>query len=609
MDLLSSLEAVVLSGRPKDNVPKRACAILESHLPSLVQEGQLLHTLVTVLPDPTRTLTTSWAAIAAEREQAVALLHRLPGMCFAVMATEIHGGSRPKKRAAPNQPPQRSAEAEEEEHPEEDDPAQIQTESVDGAVATSAGRSLPGLKGQPHLHFLIYYVRSTIPALDLSHVKREFQTLWPRSDVNQVLQRRPAPNVSERMNIVRPMKYVHKGTDCPLRKRILQLVLTGPEIPSMNPSWIPGSRWEPGSATGTRIRALARALLTELAIDVQFAQDGATAPAVYENPPAPSKETMSMLLFAERVNRLNLRYEDSIWYRRQEGTEHTWEFAYTTAQLLHRLSAEPQILDICVRYASSLPKWFNLAPFKPYAPQNRYRFIELRDAVYDLRAGYYIEKSRFGWTCFRYYDISVFHSIVRQPTQWLKLVDFAYNDDPISANKEIFIEKMARLLRQRKPKDKILFIVGASNSGKSTVIKWITTLYPTDAIATINDSIAPLSGIKGKEILICDEFSTAKISRTNLLLLTDGTTGLTVRRMGQDAEFITNVLLPQVYTCNFGHEPNYKNDKQPEALNNRFEFFEWHRVIERPSPSIRDAIEEETPYIVFYLNRVNNKSA
>lgn len=600
-----TLTAMVKAGRPKDKLAKRACQVIEAHLPSLVQEAHLCHTLVTVLPDPTLTIKASWRALEAARLTVVDLLLALPGMYFSVMATEVHAGPRPKKRKeAASSPAEGAPQAT---GAEDEDPMNL-NEEEEPSAAPAPSTQLKGLQGQPHLHLLIYYSKTTDPPLDLSHVKRELLRTFPKADVNQVFQRAPAKGKdSVRSSIVKAMTYVLKGIDCPMRERVLQHVLPGNPASPMNPRLIVGEKLVLGSILGTRLRALMRALT--LPIEHHLDIGAAEAPAVHERPLAPSRETTSMLLFAQRVKALGLRIKSDLWYRRQENTEHTWIYASTTAQLLQSISDDDNMLDVCVRYASKIPSWFKLAPFEKLPDESSYRYIELRDAVYDLRSGEYEDKASFSLTCFRYYDINVYRSITTSPTHWLALIDYAYKNDPISANKEDFLLKMAGLLRLRKPKERILFIVGASNCGKSTAIKWITCLYPNDAIATVNDSIAPLSGIKGKEILICDEFSTAKMSRTNLLLLTDGTTGLTVRRMGQDAEFITNVLLPQVFTCNIGHEPRYKNDPQPEAVNNRFQFFEWREEIRNPDAGIAAKIEEETPFIVFYLNRLLNKQA
>jgi len=595
--LLASLTAMVTTGRPKDKLAKRACQVIEAHLPSLTSEGLLCHTLVTVLPDPTRTILAAWRALEGERRIVADLLCHLPGMYFALLATEVHAGTRPKRKATQEATTELATE-------EPEDQMDVQDDTVPSA-APQASTRLKGLQGQPHLHLLVYYPKVSDPPLDLSHLKRVLLERFPKADVNQVMQKTPKAALgkdSARSSIVKAMSYVLKGVDCQLRQRVLDLVLPGRTTGSMNPMLLRGEMLELGSPVGTRLIAMMRALT--LPIDVPFSLAGAAAPAHHDMPLHPSRETLALNTLALRVKELNLRYKDGLWYRREKDTQHTWVLAYSSKELLERLSDDPVVLDICVRYASKINGWFDLAPFPKIRDLDRFRYLELTDAVYDIRTGDYCEKTDFSFTCFRFYRISVFKSITTPPVEWLRLIDTAYSTDPIEANKEDFIKKMAGLLRQRRPKERILFLVGASNSGKSTVIKWITSLYPAGAIATVNDSIAPLSSVKGREILVCDEFSTHKISRTNLLLLTDGTTGLTVRSMGKDAEFLTDVLLPQVYTCNQGHEPRYKNDPQPEAVNNRFQFFEWKYPLRNPDLDKAALIIEETPYIVFYLNRL-----
>lgn len=351
--------------------------------------------------------------------------------------------------------------------------------------------------------------------------------------------------------------------------------------------------------------------LTSTNIDHDLEVDALpTVPATYDIPNHKvSRETEALMTVASRIRELGYRLKGDQFYELQQGTRFTWVVSGNVDKLLSILSNQDVVfLDYCVRYATKIRGWFKLSEFPRLPDSATYRYLELRDSVYAVRTGEYRDKSECDpdkVMCFRYYPISTYYSITTEPTQWLSLLRYAhaFTADP-AAEFEKFVKKMARLLRPRMPKEPIMFILGASNSGKSTAVAWITKFYPTAAVCTINDSVAPLSAVKGAEILLCDEFSTHKISRSNLLLLTDGTTGLTVRSFACGAEYITDVDLPQLYTANVGHEPNYKNDESG-AVNNRFQFFRWERAILNPDFSKAQAIFEETPYIVFYLNRVN----
>lgn len=585
--------------RPKEKLAKLLCQDVESHLPRLVSEGHLSHTLVTVLPDPTEPLLNAWRAVIDVREQLRGAVASLPGMCFTIMALEVHGGSRPKKRK-PEAAPATSA---------TDDPMEEETDPAAGAdppdPASEDTAAPKGMQGKPHFHLLLYYPTHSSPQLDESFAKRELKKVFPKADINQVHQR--AKSSDSRKRCVGAMTYVLKGVDCPVRKSVLELI--HPTSRMINPTMILGSQWEHGSTPGMILRALVKALAPT--IDVDFDLDAApTIGPHYESPSHKfSKETTSMLLVAEKLRALKVRISGNSFYRLRAQTRYTYELSGSLDILPRLFAADDTLcLDICVRYASKLHGWYRLPVFDMLPDNVTCRYLELRDALYDVQTGSYLDMSQCDpdkFFAFAYYDICVYYSIVTEPTQWLKLIRYQY---AISANPEDeikrFIDKMALLLRPRRPKEKIMFINGVTNSGKSTVIGWITRFFPRSFVATINDSVAPLSAIKGASILVCDEFSTNKISRSNLLLLTDGTTGLTVRAFGRGAEYMPTVDLPQIYTCNFGHEPAYKNDDSG-AVMNRFEFFRWERQILTTNLDVAQEIYAETPYVVFYLNRVN----
>lgn len=573
---------------------------IEAHLPSAITQARVSHTLVTVLPDITQTITHAWRAMPAVLERIFALLRPLTGMYTSVVAVEVHGGPRPKKR---KDPAQSTAQPEDEQSAEEEEPgaaAQAEPEAQ-----TEGQTNLPkpkGLKGHPHLHLLIYYPTSTNPALDPSHVKRILLTEFPKGDVNQVHLRRGQGN--DRKRQVGAMKYVLKGTGCPVMSQAWALIHPGRPTPL--PTFVPGELFARGLPAGIRWIAMMKTLAAITTSEVEL--DESPAPDVFEGAPKRSAATDALIFIAQRVGQLGYRIRGSAtWCQLQEGTSHTWVECFDHAGLIHVLSKDPDLLDLLVRFQTRLPDWFLFDAFARIPTEQAFRYIELQDCVYDVRTGAYIGKSSFTGTCFRYYAITQQHSLDTEPREWLKLIDQHYPASDV-AERAAFLRKMARLLRPRRPKEPILFIVGVRGSGKSTAICWLIELYPPAAIGTINDSIAPLSQIEGRTVLVCDEFSTSKISRTNLLLLTDGSTGLNVRQMGHDAKFITKVDLPQVFTANIGHEPSYKNDKDPDAVNVRFRFFYWRKEILSPDWDAADRIRAETPLIVFYLNRLLNEN-
>lgn len=605
--IVSSLRQLC-SRRPKERIAKRIAQLVESHLPRLVHEAHLCHTLVTVLPDPTADLLTSWRAVLAVLEEMRRLLINLPGMYFSILAMEVHAGSRPKKKQAVSTDDQRPRQRAREDEVELE--ADLEEQPTAPAAAEGSDAAPKGMQGKPHFHLLIYYPASTSPILDTSYAKRQLQALFPLSDVNQVHIRSMKSNDASRQRIVGAMTYILKGADCPVRRDILALIHPG--HPMQNPTFVPGNALALGSTGGMILKTLLRVMSGTIEHSIEVAE--ATADAVYDHPSHRlSRETEHLLLVANKLRKMNIRISQEHYYALTPNTRFVWVRS-GSVNTLPRLFADGDVvfLDICVRYSSKLLSWYKLPEFPSLPDTLDYRYVELRDALYDVRTGDYLEKdeqSQDSMFAFRYYNIHAFRACLTEPVHWLSLIAKQYS---LAANPkdemDRFLRKMAMLLRPRRPKEPIMFINGVSNSGKSTVIAWITKFYPPSAIATINDSVAPLSAVKGAAILVCDEFSTNKISRSNLLLLTDGTTGLTVRSFGRGAEYLDSMSIPQVYTSNFGHEPSYKNDES-QAVMNRFEFFRWSTQLLSPNLDKAQAIFEETPFIVFYLNRINNEKS
>lgn len=315
--LTNALLQLISQRRPKDKLSKREAQIVESHVPSLVGEAHLQSTLVTVLVDPTRPITPSWRAASDDLETVRALLDALPGLSFAMLALEIHGGSRPKKRQAP-QPRERAA-------TEGEDPLALETDALEPseeAEPTTQARPL-GMKGRPHMHILLYYPTVTNPPLDLSHVKRRLQSIFPRSDVNQVQTRTKGKD--GRASIVRTMCYVLKGSGCLLLAEMWALVY-GEEAVPPRPTMMLSRGLAHGSTLGTRLIALATAMGTTFSHIFGLAV--AEAPAEFSAPPGSSRETECMYMFASYVHQKGFALRGKDWYIRSPNTTHTWERAY-----------------------------------------------------------------------------------------------------------------------------------------------------------------------------------------------------------------------------------------------------------------------------------------
>lgn len=596
---LQANEILRLHGRPKDKLAKSKAAIVEAHVPSIVEEGHLCHTLLTVLPDPSLALVAAWRAIPQVLAVLEALLIDLPGLYLALTALEVHGGSRPKKakRAAPGERFEDIAEDAEEEGAEET-----------GAAAATGGGGVPqgrfqrkGLHGMPHIHCLVYYPKQTSPHLDHSFVKRLLLERFPKADVNQVMQGRGTRTLPVRTSIVRAHCYVLKGVGCTLCANLWSLLIPHPPTEAPPPVKATlGKALELGSPPGRRTNIYLRKIeMIELDQDLPPEPEDSYA---FVQGPRVSGATRSMVLLGTYLTSLGLRRCDTMWYKLRPNTMCVWDRCYDQDGLLRVLSEDPVICDILVNYRAHLTHWFKLSNFPVIdSTVERFRYLEFADCIYDIRTGTYPDKSD-NFYCFDFYPITKHTHVMTEPTHWLQLISWQFRHTGNQTSFDNFISDSASILRLRQPKQPIPCLIGPSNTGKSTLIRWITRLYPDQAIGFINNSIAALSGIPDKQVLICDEFKTNMISRSDFLRLTDGSTGLVTRHMGQDAVYHKTMLMPQIYTANRIEDFQYKNDFSG-AVENRIRVHLINEPIPTPSPAKAQLIYDETIFIVGYLNR------
>jgi len=153
-ELISSLRQLC-KRRPKERLAKGTAQDVESHLPRLVHEAHLLHTLVTVLPEPTADLLTSWRAALAARETVITLTRDLPGMYFSILAMEVHAGSRPKRAAGAAPAPQGAPRQRRRTEDASIDAMDVEEEPTAQPEAETDDAAPKGMKGKPHFPLLL----------------------------------------------------------------------------------------------------------------------------------------------------------------------------------------------------------------------------------------------------------------------------------------------------------------------------------------------------------------------------------------------------------------------------------------------------------------------
>jgi phage/plasmid-associated DNA primase len=290
--------------------------------------------------------------------------------------------------------------------------------------------------------------------------------------------------------------------------------------------------------------------------------------------------------------------------------------------LHQRLQAFPASIGLLLKYRERIPHWVRFTNIFQSIEKPTYDWIELKDGYYNIHSNVFRMKDdpdfEFIRVCFRSYPYTVEQVKTKKPERWLKLLDYVCEKVPVKrlidpadpfeastiqydqVDRERLLRDFALLLRRRKPKQPVPFLYGVSNSGKTTLTSFIRCIYPIEAIAAINNSSAPFSGISEDTMLVYnEEFKCETISREELLVLLDGAQPLTVRKLHQDARLIANPLMPIILQDNY--YPTYYHDDS-KALENRLSIHYFPRSIGSVDLEEYSRIADEHLFVIRHLH-------
>lgn len=590
------------------------CQQVHSLLLPAVHVGYLTFVLVTVIPDPKESLKDAWENLHRRRDILIDLGKRLPAMYCFFIAVETHGATHPKT----NRNKRKARDVNEEAYR-----AELQ-EQLPEAIDPSVDPTGPGkLAGKPHFHVLLYYPKLCAKQYNLSYYKHRIQTELPLSDVNEVALRDHRRHSAD-PDFVRACSYVLKANNCPATLRYWQKYVNPLGTPPL-PELFAGEHFgykenEPPTEIpeeSKRFLMLPKELPNYCCTRIPLQL--AAAPPTFGTAVKLTKKGQMMLLLANILNENGIYIggdNSDVFYQRATHPQYqplcTYTPVYTLDTLRRWLSTIPNAVEILVSFGKEMESWFNFSQFK-HLPPPKYDYVELQDAVYGVRTGLYHPKTP-DRVCFRAYGYTATGLQNAVPHEWLDLVNHictprlilrrppANGGDKWSAaiNRERLLAFLAQLLRPRMPKQKVLYLWGRSNCGKTTLISYLTQLYPKEAIGFLNRSCVALSGIT--EHIACiwaDEFDVSSIPRADLLMLTDGAQHLPVRKMHQDARLIEHPRCAMVFTSN--PQPKYKDDDS-YALENRFEMVHCENVL-REDKLAQLRIFDQHLEIVAWLNR------
>lgn len=624
---------VIKLRRPKARAPKKLTALIQSHLVPSAHVGSLTYNLVTVIPNIECSIEDSWKGIEQAYATVKSQLAQLIGLYGAFLCIETHGNTHKSVEARNTKKKKKGA----------DDPAAAPEqaeldffETNDGTLAgddpvqyMTATRSNK-LTGKAHMHVLCWYVDYHFPRIDLSALKRLLLDVFPDGDVHEVTMRENARNKTP--HYVRATAYVFKSIECPATLENWHKYINKDGTPPL-PEFYHGAPFHRDAPMNESIMRWLLFLqkITKWCVYTVDTSRG-NAPAIFREENKMSPEEKDMRAFAELLSQLGIIVSPS----RERGGERFYELekrheyqvmrsvgpGHDLYWLFQRLQSIPTAVGVLLKYQERIPLWVKISNAFDTIEKQTYDWVELVDGYYNVHTNMFRRKDdpdfEFIRPCFRAYNYTIEHLKTTQPKNWLALLEYVTQPvararlirpaDPFEASTEQFdqldkkrlLHDFALLLRRRKPKQPVPFLWGVSNSGKTTLSSFIRALYPIQAIAAINNSSAPFSGIHEDTMLIYnEEFKVDTISREELLVLLDGAQPLTVRKLHQDARLIENPLMPILLQDNY--YPTYYHDDS-RALENRLSLHYFPRSIEKVNLDQATIVADEHLLVVRYLH-------
>lgn len=251
-------------------------------------------------------------------------------------------------------------------------------------------------------------------------------------------------------------------------------------------------------------------------------------------------------------------------YRKVKNSTKTWEFSSSIEDLVnpHYSWAYPDVRKNIVEIENGMKR----SGQRIYPTIHLdYKWIEFKDCYLFLGDGAIYEKTTNGkYLCFAYFPDITYEQIKSKdssllPTKWLKIL----SNSNLADNKELLKHLYSHLL-PKISKSKSLYLLGDTNSGKTTLVDSVIRILPLHKITTLS---ATKSGFKfskllDKYILYLDEavgLFTLTYGEQKILLQSDSL--LTIDRKCKDA---TDEML-DIHTIIISNEDVYPPDTQDET--------------------------------------------
>ena len=235
-----------------------------------------------------------------------------------------------------------------------------------------------------------------------------------------------------------------------------------------------------------------------------------------------------------------------------------------------------------------------------------FSYLEFNDGVYSIEHNTFYKKDYFSIkniTTVKYYNKSFNRIRQNKPIEWIKGLKNALGKDNIKDFTTICFF-IASLFQEKSDnvKKNFLYVHGKTNTGKSTYLTKVLTRYfgPENIGNIVNSSNFKFQDLKGKILVLMDEFRYTSSTSTDFLKLLGGEPLLTTEKYNKNHIIIDKLMGFILSNCVFFE----KNESINKALLERLYIIEFLFEINRDNININESLKKEEANIIIFCNKL-----
>lgn len=623
--MLEHDENALLPGRPSDTLtPKRLTQVLRSHVPMLSQGQSLRPVLLTLIlgvdfAGNRLPRLATWRALPATLALLrTHLMARHPSILYAIIAVEVHPGTKKKKKESKEPASKRKKtiddqQESDQEPPDDADAAPAATGDAAAASTSPTKEKKNPLEGFPHLHIFVAQDVTCAPFADAHSLQRSLLELLQFPDVNI-----RTPVKINQQDWFQMLRYVLKGYQCPLVRAYLEAteqtdlfpywtylllhpILMGRNSGQPHPMWAALSQW---------IQSMTKGGVGPRLTDVELyvhADD-----ALMLTPPlSMSSKARVMFQVANYMRGIHHYIYRGFVYCEHQLCVYAVQYVSDTAKFLSSLTTDYNLASPVITYYEEILRAMPQYDIFPSVILD-YDYVGFRQQMYRISDGSVHTFDTALVTLgsrgrvFRYFDVPLDCAAI--PRVWAASVErHLVEKETIPYQVPLFCYEMAKLFRPRDRKAPSPFLVGKPDTGKSTLICWLREFFEKEDIATINTGGFPFSDFYSpRRLLLVEEMATNSCKRSDLLRILEGGAGICVEKKNKDAMTLA-LSCPAVFNGNHELKYHYKDSAQEElndAVASRLHYFHTFNPIPKSlrDPQVEKDIKAEAWQILIFCN-------